>query len=769
MTIESREAHEGPPYLVAGVVTLAILGLYVVTIAPTTQFWDTSEYIAAAKVLGIPHPPGNPLFVLLGHVWAQLPLVEHYALRLNLFAAVTSAVSSGLLFLVAERFLRALIPASRNARYAAAIAGILVGATAFTVWNQSVVNEKVYTLSLLSISLILWLSTRWVDSEPGPARDKLLLVILFLLTLSSTNHAMGLLGASALMVFMLFTNLKESADIGGWTKWLLFCTIVVVLIFLPDVLKHGADRSSFYAIPFVAVGAVVVAAALTGHWILAVSAVVVTAVGLSVNGFLPIRAGMFPPINEGEPTNWEALRAVLSREQYQKGPLIPRQADLLWQYVNYFQYFSWQFGRHFEPALRNAMAYLFGALGIVGAIWHWRKDRANAAALTALMATVTILLVFYLDFKFGFSVRPGEDLVREVRERDYFFIASFQLWGVWAALGFGALLHLGANLLGGQLNEDKKWLAGSPALLLVLIPLVGNWKSASRAHETMPRDIAVDILQSVEPYSILVTAGDNDTFPLWYVQEVEGVRQDVVTANLSLMNTDWHIRQIKRRVSAPFDSTKSPELFWNKEWQRPTEDPLSLSFEELDALPPYHQIQARSAFTKGDLEAILEPQILERADLVMLQLIQDNLGERPIYISRTTGQFADRMGLGPYLVGQGLVRKLMPQPVVETDHIKLISQLGWLDLETSETLLFDVYNHESVTRERPYGWIDEPSETILTLYFIIYQSYAETLSILSADSTGTVADSMTIERVAQAAEIATGVYRNTSLFREDIR
>ncbi len=766
MTSETQGVREGPPYLVAGLVTLGILGLYVITIAPTTQFWDTSEYIAAAKVLGIPHPPGNPLFVLLGHVWAQLPLVEHYALRLNLFAAVTSAVSSGLLFLVAERLLRLMLPDSRLARYGAAIAGILVGATAFTVWNQSVVNEKVYTLSLLSISLILWLSTRWVDAEQGPARDKLLLVILFLLTLSSTNHAMGLLGAPALVVFMFFTQLKEGADAGEWSKWLLFCTIVATLIFLPDVLKHGGDQSTYYAIPFLAVGGVAVFAALTGHWMLATCAVLVTAFGLSVNGFLPIRAGMFPPINEGEPTNWESLRAVLSREQYQKGPLIPRQADLVWQYANYLQYFSWQFGRHLEPGIRNGMAFLFGGLGIAGAVWHWMKDRVNAAALTAVMATVSVLLVFYLDFKFGFSVRPDENLIREVRERDYFFVASFQLWGVWAALGFGAIFAFAADFFGQRFEGDKKWLAGSPALLLVLIPLIGNWKSASRAHETMPRDIAVDILQSVEPYSILVTAGDNDTFPLWYVQEVEGLRQDVVIANLSLMNTDWHIRQIKRRITAPFDSTASPELYWNKSWQMPTEEPLSLSFAELDALPPFYQIQARSGFQHGNLEAILEPQVLERADLVMLQLIQDNLGERPIYISRTTGNFGDRMGLGPYLLGQGLVRKLMPEPITETEDIKLVSQLGWLDLGSSETLLFDVYRHDSVTRDRPYGWIDEPSETILTLYFIIYQSYAETLTILASDSTGAIVDSTSLDRIAEAAGIATGVYRNTSLFRE---
>src|SRR5258706_8248961 len=105
-----------PPYLMAGCVSLGALVLYILTLAPTTQFWDTSEYIAAAYTLGIPHPPGNPLFVLIAHVFGWLPVAAGYAARINLFAAVTSPLSAGCWFLVAERCMRSFLPVPWAAR-----------------------------------------------------------------------------------------------------------------------------------------------------------------------------------------------------------------------------------------------------------------------------------------------------------------------------------------------------------------------------------------------------------------------------------------------------------------------------------------------------------------------------------------------------------------------------------------------------------------------------------------------------------------------------
>src|SRR5690606_24124513 len=125
--------------------------------------------------------------------------------------------------------------------------------------------------------------------------------------------------------------------------------------------------------------------------------------------------------------------------------------------------------------------------------------------------------------------------------------------GVLIAAAFAAMIRGIGDWLGDRADDSRRYLMATPILGLALIPLLGNRVTASRAHETIARDFAVDILQSVEPYGILITAGDNDTFPLWFAQEVLGVRRDVTLANLSLMNTDWHLRQLRRRPIEDFD------------------------------------------------------------------------------------------------------------------------------------------------------------------------------------------------------------------------
>jgi hypothetical protein len=751
---------ERPPYLWALLTALVVLAIYLATLAPTTAFWDTSEYIAAAKVLGIPHPPGNPLFVIVAHAFGLLPLAESYAVRINLFAAVTSAAAAGLWFLVAERWLRGIV-AQRWARYAAAFAGVLVGATSWTVWNQSTVNEKVYTLSLLSIALVMWLVVRWGDDEPGTHRDRWLVLIAYVLALTSTNHLMGVLALPALAVYVLWTDWRTV--LRPWAIVTFYALLLAVTGEWILMLQGGTAGGILLLLTVAVVGYALWKTPRDPLVYLGLAAVVV---GISLNYlWLPLRAAQFPPINEGEPVGFlsQALQDVLNRVQYGKPPLSERQATFGAQLANFWQYFSWQFARDWGR-LGAAATGLFTVLGLAG-LWElWKRDRRAGLAGIALLATLSLGLVFYMNFKYGFSQYPNEpSLPREVRERDYFFVGSFAVYGAFVALGFGGLMRRIVEWLGDRGTLSSRWAAATPVLALALIPLLGNRTTASRADEWVPRDFAYDMLQSVEPYSILITAGDNDTFPLWYAQEVEGIRRDVTLANLSLMNTRWHLRQLRRRATPAFDPAEAAALWKPRPaesgvpltgseqktddaltaWRQPTGPVFSLSEAQLDSLPEAMRVPSSGGVSFDSLRISFGQDVLLLQDLATIFLIRDNLGKRPVYFSLSDGGYPDQtLGLSPYLVAQGFVRKLMPEPVVASDSIVLNPSLGYLDLPRTRKLLWDVYHWQSATRDRPRGWVDQPSGSILQLYSVVYGGAAKSFAAVGEKELAARADSV---------------------------
>ena len=687
---------ERPPYLIALMVSLGALALYAVTLAPTTQFWDASEYITTAHALGIPHPPGNPLFVLLAHAWGLLPLGADYARRINLLAAVSSAAAAGFWFLIGERWLRPIVSPTGPRRLAAA-AGAVVGATAFTVWNQSVANEKVYTVSVLSIALVLWLVVRWGDQPSEGRRDHWLVLIVYLLALTATNHLMGVLVAPAVLAYVLATDAR---------------------------------------------------ALLRPRFLLA--AALVAAVGTSVDLFMPIRAQFDPYLNEGEPTTWRALKAVLAREQFGKpsvldNPMYPPGADnpghtpVLYgqQLLNYLQYFAWQFGRDWPGAVRRILTAAFVMLGLLGARTQWRADRRAALAMTTLLVTLTVVLVFYLNFKWGYS-QPyaAQGIDHEVRERDYFFIASFAAWGVWVGIGLAAVMAWIEERLARRMPVARRsWAGSAPVLLVALLPLLGNRLTASRAGETMARDYARDVMQSVDPYALVVTAGDNDTFPLWYAQEVDGVRRDVTVLVTSLGNLNWYLSQMNQRPLATFEASAAPDLYRGRAWPKPPAPWLQGYYQSgNDTLPEFAPVPNRVTGRLGRLDVSLDPDrlptpgYLSRVDLAVLEIVKQQLGKRPIYFSGTTADYPERLGLGPYLVTEGMLRRLTATPVTATDSIRpSLVQGRYVNVPRTERLAFSVYHGASAARRRPRGWVDRASENSLLPYIVTYDTVAELL------------------------------------------
>jgi hypothetical protein len=699
--MDERDAR--PPYGLGALAALTVFGLYLLTLAPTVQYWDAPEYMAAAHGFGIPHPPGNPLFVLMAHVWGLLPLAADYGKRINLFAAFTSAASAGLWLLITERWLQPIVP-SRLPRFIVAFAGTIAGAAAFTVWNQSVVNEKVYTVSLLTITLVLWLAIRWSDQTPGARRDNLMVLIVYLLVLTTANHQMGLLAGPAVLVLVLLTDWR--------------------VMIRPRVLIASA-------------AAVVIA--------------------LTVYLILPLRAMHHPYMNEGDPQTWQALSDVLGRAQYGKPPVTARQATLAAQIGMWLQYFSWQWGRDLGGRAQAIFAAVFGVVGLLGAVRHWMAERRQAIVMLTLMFTVTLALIFYLNFKYGYSQLPGEQLIREVRERDYFFIVSFSAWGVWVAMGLATLMEWFQEGLATRVPAaDKRWALVTPVAALALVPLWTNHLSASRKGETMARDFAHDLLNSVEPYGVLITGGDNDTFPLWYAQEVDHVRPDVTVIVTSLGNINWYLAQAENRPIATYDPAAGPAIFRNRTWPKPGPWFAQYYKTPADTLPEVLGVDQPVTGNLGALKVTLDPRqlpqqgYLTRIDLAVFQMVKEALGRRPIYFSTTTADYGDKLGLGPYLVTEGMVRHLMTTAVVPNDSIKMSPVQGrFINEPLTVTLGFDVYHGASAGRTRPRGWVDGASQNILVPYIITYDTIAEVLA--KSDPT----------RAQQAYALAVAILGNT--------
>ncbi len=710
-----------PPYGWALAATLVVGALYALTLAPTTAFWDTSEYIATAHILGIPHPPGNPLFVVLARAWEILlaPLGIGVAARINLFSATMSALAHGLWFLVIHHVLRSF---SRNRVVPLVGAGVavLVSATAFTVWNQSNVNEKVYTVSLFTIALLSWLAFRWQENLGRGKDDNLLVLMVFILALSVGNHLMAFLATPALLVFILLVHPRSLLN------------------------------PRLYA-----------------------AALVATVAGLSIHLFLPLRAALDPVINEADPTcdtlrgalasivTWgqtgcEALSEALRRKQYDKPPLIPRQAPLHMQYVNYLQYFDWQWARALAGTqvvfawVRLPFTLLFTGLGVYGAAEHFRRDRASFWYMLTLFATLSAALVFYLNFKYGYSIRaPVPDpSLHEVRERDYFFIVSFSVWGLWAGVGIATLWQAIARRTGGRL------LRSVPVLGLAFLPLVLNASWASRADDYSARDWAYNLLMSVEPYGILFTNGDNDTFPLWYLQEVEGLRRDVTVIVTSYLNIGWYAKQL-RDLTTPCPPGVSPEEDPTRIiCQRPyepdrgpaayTADPGSVRAQGRIPIPlpgpirpPTRSILPLDDETidrvSGGFVALREDRTLRIGEVsttfragtylapwqqFALSIISNAMGDRPVYFA-SSGNAAQQLGLTPYLIRQGLAYRLhdrlpeegAPRGVVALPPSPATSVTGlWVDRPRTSLLAWEVFQHRDGL---PEGWEVWPYRAVL--------------------------------------------------------
>ncbi|MGY5848341.1 DUF2723 domain-containing protein [Salegentibacter sp. HM20] len=336
---------------------------------------------------------------------------------------------------------------------------------------------------------------------------------------------------------------------------------------------------------------------------------------------------------------------------------------------------------------RNTYYFLPLILGLIGLVFHFKKDKQNFWVLLVFFLFTGIALKIYLN------ERPFEP-----RERDYALVGSFYVFAMWIGVGVYALYDWLKEYLQPKIVAP---LVTAVSLLAVPVLMASeNWDDHDRSGRNSALVMAKMYLDSVDPNGIIFTIGDNDTFALWYAQQIERYRTDVRVINTSLFATDWYIDQMKQKA---FDSDPIPSQFENKDYNGKN-DAVFLREITRDTLPIktwLNFIQNDDARTKAELqsgqmintfpsryvripvdkEVVLEKgivdrkfsdqivdeinleigtQVLYKNRLLMLDIIANNNWERPIYF--TGGSFGDDdyLWMKDYLKMEGIAYKLVP-------------------------------------------------------------------------------------------------------------
>ncbi len=337
---------------------------------------------------------------------------------------------------------------------------------------------------------------------------------------------------------------------------------------------------------------------------------------------------------------------------------------------------------------RNTLYFLPFILGIIGLIYHFNRDNKDAWVVFLLFFMTGIAIVIYLN---GTPQQP--------RERDYAYAGSYYAYAMWIGIGVLAIYDFLRKRIPGTVAAFTSTLLCTFAVPVVMAK--AEWNDHDRSNRYTSRDFAVDYLESCERNAILFTNGDNDTFPLWYAQEVEGVRTDVRVVNLSLLNTDWYIDQLRRKYydSDPINISWTQDKyilgrrdyvpFYDRGMTEPIElkklvdfmgsdDPAAKARTQGGEMINYYPgkrikltidsaaVMANGAVSKEDADKIVKEMVwdvsgnyLMKNDLMILNILANNNWKRPIYFATTVGS-DNYLNLEPYFQLEGLTYRIVP-------------------------------------------------------------------------------------------------------------
>jgi TolA-binding protein len=356
-------------------------------------------------------------------------------------------------------------------------------------------------------------------------------------------------------------------------------------------------------------------------------------------------------VNEGDPETWQALRSMLMREQYGSRPMFPRSASWTFQFGMFFRYFFEQY------VLSSRLGALGGvlpvAVGLFGAILHAARHKKTFVVQATTVFLTSVGLLVYLNFT-----------DHEVRERDYFYTSAFHFFSIWIGMGMAFGIEWLRERWPVFQRRAVLGLSCAAAVAVSLLPAAHHWYAHDRRGFFVARDYAHNMLAPLAPHAFLFTNGDNDTFPLWYIQQVEGFRRDVRVINLSLLNTDWYVKQLR---------DEEPRV------------PMTITDDEL--------IMAR------DYGALLNPvtgQPEAVNHVMVLNILEANRGRLPGYLAVTV---PDHHGLDSLLANEGLVFRI-ERPGFAGRPGLMRSGANWADVQALRRNLYERFLYRGLFDER---------------------------------------------------------------------
>jgi hypothetical protein len=846
---------------------------YISTVEPTASLWDCSEFILSAYKLEVGHPPGAPLFMMVGHLFALFASPENVALMINIFSALCSAFTVLFLFWsithLARRFVNKAIPELSASETVMVLSCGIVGALAYTFSDTfwfSAVEGEVYAASSLMTAVVFWAILKWEEQADSQYANRWIVLISYILGLSIGVHLLNLLVVPAIVFVCYFK--KYSVTRKGIIYTSIF-SIVLLAVLVWGVIPITPKIASWFELLFVNTFGLPINSGLLFFVVLLIVALAYAVrntyrqkrvilntvmlclslclIGYSSYAMIIIRSSANLPMDQNKPDNIFSLIKYLNRDQYGSRPLFtgpyfnakdydisqeekyirlgdryvkkdisqkvkyknttffPRMwsssrsdhVDVYKMYVKetnptfidnirffidyqmgfmYWRYFMWNFaGKQndmqasiadptkgnwisgikpidesrlgkmdnmpmylAENKATNKYYFLPLLLGILGLLIQFRKDKKGFILVALLFFFTGIAVIIYLN-----------QAPNEPRERDYAYAASFYAFAIWIGMGVAFLYRILSKAL-------KKNIAAPVALILGLpVPIImvqQNWDDHDRSGRYIATDFGYNYLNSCDKNAVLYTFGDNDTFPLWYNQEVEGERRDVKVENSMYLSSDWYYMQMMRRSyeAPPIVTTATPEkiigetrAYMPVEELRPSTNinqALQFAFnDEVRKLRGSSGIELHVFPSKNLILPINRTQVIEQGlaldtsaivshlhfkitgnsvgknGLAALDIAANNFLKRPIYYGSSGSEADFIMGIDGNLRQEGMARKLVPENTAGMP----------VDIDRTFDLLVNKFRYRGIND--PNVYMDETARRIVGYYRTSFFRLAEVL------------------------------------------